>query len=149
MIFCFYKRQIELFVEQNWFQCDMAFKRLKEKRQKEIVFAIMNKQNNKSRWHMLRYSQYITNILVAFTLVRVIVNQDSVEMYHRMFTRVFSLMEERLQTSIHWQHLHGDGFTAMVMDMDTKQLPGERIINIFLTCYLHIDNRFRSLPCRP
>jgi hypothetical protein len=48
MIICFYKRQIEVFMEQNWFQCDMAFKRLKDRSQKEIVFAIMNKQNNKS-----------------------------------------------------------------------------------------------------
>jgi hypothetical protein len=50
-----------------------------------------------------------------------------------MFKRVFSIIEERLQTPVHWQHLHGDGFAAMVMDMDTKQLPGESIINIFLT----------------
>ena len=64
-------------------------------------------------------------------------NQESVEMYYRMFTRVFSLIEERLQTSVHWQYLHGDGFAAMVMDMDTKQLPGtihyERIDNLLLT----------------
>ena len=49
MIICFYRRQIEVFMQQNWFQCDMAFKRLKDRRQKEIVFAMMNKQNNKSR----------------------------------------------------------------------------------------------------
>jgi hypothetical protein len=48
MIICFYRRQIEVLMEQNWFQCDMAFKRLKDQRQKEIVFAMMNKQNNKS-----------------------------------------------------------------------------------------------------
>jgi len=132
MIICFYKRQIEVFVEQNWFQCDMAFKRLKDKKQKEVVFAIMNKQNNKSSCRGLKYSQCVTNILVAFTLLRVIVNQESVEMYYRMFTRVFSLIEERLQVVIHWQHLHGDGFAAMVMDMDTKQLPGECVTNMFL-----------------
>jgi hypothetical protein len=56
-------------------------------------------------------------------------------MYYKMFTRVFSLIAERLQTSIHWQHLHGDGFAAMVMDMDTKQLPGEYIIDILINCY--------------
>jgi len=49
-----------------------------------------------------------------------------------MFTRVFSLIAERLQTSISWQHLHGDGFAAMVMDMDTKQLPGKYIIDILI-----------------
>lgn len=84
---------------------------------------------------MLGYYQYIANILAAFTLLRVIVNQESVEMYHKMFTRVFSLIEERLETPVHWQHLHGDGFTAMVMDMDTKQLPGEYIIDTLIYNY--------------
>jgi hypothetical protein len=84
---------------------------------------------------LLTYYQYITNILVAFTLLRVIVNQESVKMYYRMFTRVFSLIAERLQTPVRWQHLHGDGFAAMVMDMDTKQLPGKYIINILITNY--------------
>lgn len=135
MIICFYKRQIEVFMQQNWFQCDMAFKRLKDKKQKEIVFAIMNKQNNKSWSCRLTYYQYIANILAAFTLLRVIVNHESVEMYYKMFTRVFSLIAERLETSIHWKHLHGNGFTAMVMDMDTKQLPGKYIIDIFTNHY--------------
>jgi len=49
MVICFYRRQVEVLMKQNWFQCDMAFKRLKDRRQKEIVFAIMNKQNNKSK----------------------------------------------------------------------------------------------------
>jgi hypothetical protein len=108
----------------------------------------MNNQNNKSWYHRVKHLQCITNTLIAFTLLRVLVNKESVDMYHRMFTRVFSLMEERLQTSIHWQHLHGDGFAAMVMDMDTKQLPGESIANILLIHYSYIDNRFRPLPCR-
>jgi len=123
-----------VFLKQNWFQCDMSFKRLKDARQKELVFAIMNKQNNKSWWHVVRYSQCITNILVAFTLLRVIVNQESVDMYYKMFTRVFCIIEKRLNTPIHWQHLHGDGFAALVTDMDTKQLPGKSIGNVFLIC---------------
>ena len=46
-------------------------------------------------------------------------------MYYQMFKRVFALIEERFSHRVRWQHLHGEGFTALVMDMDTKQLPGK------------------------
>jgi hypothetical protein len=45
-------------------------------------------------------------------------------MYYRLFTRVFELIEQRFGFVVRWQHIHGEGFSAMVMDMDTKQLPG-------------------------
>jgi hypothetical protein len=37
-------------MQQEWLQCDMAFKRLKNKNEKEIVFAMMNKTNRKSKY---------------------------------------------------------------------------------------------------
>ena len=49
MIICFYQRQVQLLLEQKWLQCDMAFKRLKNENEKEIVFAMMNRQNQKSK----------------------------------------------------------------------------------------------------
>ena len=53
-------------------------------------------------------------------------------MYYQMFKRVFTLIERKLHTSIRWEHIHKEGFAAMVMDMDTKQLPGiSSIDNIF------------------
>ena len=51
-------------------------------------------------------------------------NQESTEMYYQMFQRVFALIENKFGFQVRWQHLHGEGFTALVMDMDTKQLPG-------------------------
>lgn len=45
-------------------------------------------------------------------------------MYYQLFTRVFRLIEERFGFTVRWQHIHGEGFGALVMDMDTKQLPG-------------------------
>lgn len=56
MIICFLREQIEVFIQQRWFQVDMAFKRLKDPNQKEIVFAIKHPENNKSK------SKYIYNI---------------------------------------------------------------------------------------
>jgi hypothetical protein len=47
-------------------------------------------------------------------------------MYYEMFKRVFTLIETKFGYPVRWQHLHGEGFTALVMDMDTKQLPGKR-----------------------
>jgi len=35
-------------MQQESFQCDMAFKRLKNSDEKEIVFAMLNKSNEKS-----------------------------------------------------------------------------------------------------
>lgn len=48
MIICFLKQQIDVFIQQEWFQCDMAYKRLKNRDEREIVFAMMNKVNRKS-----------------------------------------------------------------------------------------------------
>jgi hypothetical protein len=44
-------------------------------------------------------------------------------MYYRMFKRIFELISN-LGFDVRWQHLDGTGFSALVMDMDTKQLPG-------------------------
>lgn len=52
-------------------------------------------------------------------------NGESVEMYHAVFLRVFQLIEEKTGVQVHWRHIHGDGYAAAVMDMDTKQVPGK------------------------
>lgn len=52
-------------------------------------------------------------------------NQDSTEMYYQMFKRVFALIKRKYNYSVRWKHLHGEGFAALVMDMDTKQLSGK------------------------
>lgn len=49
MVICFYKQQLQVFMQQEWFQCDMAFKILKNENGNEIVFAMMNKTNRKSK----------------------------------------------------------------------------------------------------
>lgn len=49
MIICFFKRQIEILIQQRWFQCDMAFKRLEDKDNREVVFTICNEESKKSK----------------------------------------------------------------------------------------------------
>jgi hypothetical protein len=51
-------------------------------------------------------------------------------MYYQLFTRVFELIERQYGFTIRWQHIHGVGFAAMVMDMDTKQLAGSLSPNL-------------------
>jgi hypothetical protein len=69
--------------------------------------------------------------LLAFTLARAIVNCESVEMYYEVFTQVFKLVGKVCETPIRWQHIHGEGFVSVTMDMDTKQMPGKPLG----TCY--------------
>lgn len=55
-----------------------------------------------------------------------------------MFTRVFELIQS-YGLKVQWEHLDGRGFRALIMDMDTKQLPGIYYIpNIFLISFSYI-----------
>jgi hypothetical protein len=55
---------------------------------------------------------------------RAYVNQDNPYTYFYMFKTVFRIMGTLCQTEVKWQHIHGSGFGALVMDMDSKQLLG-------------------------
>lgn len=58
------------------------------------------------------------------TFIRVFVNQDSTEMFTRLFKKVFAIFEELIGYKVQWFHLHNAGFKTMVMDMDAKQFSG-------------------------
>lgn len=73
------------------------------------------------------YLKTITNKLVM-TFVRVYVNQDSTAMYYELFTRVFKVLSRITGKPVYWQHLHGSGFGALVMDMDSKQMSGRNYL---------------------
>jgi hypothetical protein len=47
-------------------------------------------------------------------------------MYQDLFQRLFNVITLRLGRPIRWQHLHGDGFAAVISDMDAKQVTGKR-----------------------
>lgn len=69
------------------------------------------------------------------TFIRVYVNQDSTSIYYQLFTKVFTILEQLTQKPVQWKHLHGSGFGALVMDMDSKQMSGmyvQYIHNILL-----------------
>jgi hypothetical protein len=57
-------------------------------------------------------------------------------MHEEAFKQIFSLISIRLEKVVKWQHLHGEGFGAVVTDMDKGQLEG----NIFLIYSKYILN---------
>ena len=45
-------------------------------------------------------------------------------MYQRLFSRAFTLIYRITRQQVRFHHLHNQGFKAVVMDMDSKQLKG-------------------------
>ncbi|KAF2809704.1 uncharacterized protein BDZ99DRAFT_387971, partial [Mytilinidion resinicola] len=107
LIFCFFKQQAKLLLQLESYECEMGFKRLYNSEEKEIVFTTFSQEHGK-----------------VITLARVLVNRESVVLYERMFSMFFDTVSKLFEVPILWFHIHGRGFRAMVMDMDTKQMPG-------------------------
>jgi hypothetical protein len=63
-------------------------------------------------------------IYVVQTFARIFVNKQDAKMYEEAFKALFRLISNQLNKDIHWRHLHGDGVTAVVTDMDQAQLKG-------------------------
>lgn len=61
--------------------------------------------------------------MAVFPFLRVWVNQETSKMYFEMFIIVFRLLAQ-WGARIQWEYIHGTGLQAILMDMDTKQLPG-------------------------
>jgi hypothetical protein len=47
MIIMFHKEQAKVLLQQQWFEVDMSFKRLRNSAYRELVLAIMNEQNHR------------------------------------------------------------------------------------------------------
>jgi hypothetical protein len=58
------------------------------------------------------------------TFARAYVNQENPYTYARMFKQAFQIIGDLCQKEVKWIHIHGTGFGALVMDMDSKQLSG-------------------------
>ncbi|KAN0083275.1 hypothetical protein V8E54_002363 [Elaphomyces granulatus] len=63
----------------------------------------------------------IGSILV---LARVFVNSDTQKMYEHLFRDLFTLIEEASGASVQWQHIHGSGNEAVLVDTCNKQASG-------------------------
>ncbi|OCK85458.1 hypothetical protein K432DRAFT_33984 [Lepidopterella palustris CBS 459.81] len=106
-VICFFRQQVELLAKRESFEINIGFKRLRVQEEKEIVFAGFLPEVNK-----------------VITFARIFVNQDTTEMYKRVFQHFFQIVEDQYQIPIRWQHLHGSGFQAVVLDQDSKQYAG-------------------------
>jgi hypothetical protein len=76
------------------------------------------------------YYKYINLLAVVMTFARAYINQENPYIYTYMFREVFRIVGSLCQTEVKWQHLHGTGLRALVMDMDSKQLSGN-ILTIY------------------
>jgi hypothetical protein len=45
----FSKEQAKVLIEQHWLEVDMSFKRLKKTEYREVIFALMNERNHRSK----------------------------------------------------------------------------------------------------
>jgi hypothetical protein len=53
------------------------------------------------------------------------VNCDTQKMYENLFQDLFPLIEEASGTPVRWQHIHGSGIEAVLVDMCHKQASGK------------------------
>ena len=67
-------------------------------------------------------------MILVMTFARVYVNYESTNMYQRLFHRLFDTIEKRITKPVSWTHIHGKGFTAVVSDMDAKQIAGKSLL---------------------
>jgi hypothetical protein len=76
------------------------------------------------------YSGYdiSSNYTIVLVLARVFVNSDTQKMYEYLFQNIFPLIEETSGTAVRWQHIHGSGIEAALVDMCNKQASGKFIL---------------------
>jgi len=85
----------------------MGFKRVRGKEINEIVLA-----------------GFVPAINKIQTFARIFINGLNAKIYKEAFKALFRLISNQLNKDIHWRHIHGDGVTAIVTDMDQAQLKG-------------------------
>ncbi|KAF1808090.1 hypothetical protein P152DRAFT_256677 [Eremomyces bilateralis CBS 781.70] len=110
MIICFFQQQVKLLFQQDSFEVDMSFKRIRQKDINEIIFANLIPSHGK-----------------IITWGRILTNMDSVQGYQLAFERFFSTASKVAETPVKWKHVHEtavNSFSAVVMDMCPKQMKG-------------------------
>ena len=61
------------------------------------------------------------------TLCRAFMNRQIEEAYQILFERVFFLMQDFIDKSVQWQHIHDQEFYDIVMNMNQNQINDELI----------------------
>ena len=97
----------------------------------EVAIATMDETIGSSIYHPL--PPYIISVLIAYyiivlVLARVFVNSDTQKMYEHLFRDLFTLIEEASGASVQWQHIHGSGNEAVLVDTCNKQASGKSLL---------------------
>ncbi|KAF1936295.1 hypothetical protein EJ02DRAFT_96673 [Clathrospora elynae] len=106
IIICFYDAQVKILFDQNTFQMDVSYKRLRGA-WAEILIAVFHPRQN-----------------TLLTLGRIITNTSYSSMYQLGISSFFRLASERVGRPAQWRHLHGSGFYGVMLDMCSKQMSG-------------------------
>lgn len=62
-----------------------------------------------------------------FTLARIYMSAQRRRLYSKAFQMLFGWIARITDTPIKWKHLHQTGVIGVTVDMDGKQLSGERL----------------------
>lgn len=112
----------------------MSFKRLRSP-WSEILIAVFLSSHSKCK-RIIMFRTCSTHILIPFlvvTLGRIITDTESRDMYQVAFAGFFALCSKSTQKEVQWRHIHNTGFNGLTLDMDTKQMAGMFLPNLFLT----------------
>ena len=129
MIICFFAEAAHYLFTSKIFEIDMTFKRVKIKNMNEVLFATYLIDIDKDK-HSINSHQSVIDKFLVMIFVRVFVNREISFMYCDLFTRVFAIIEERINRSVRWKHIHDEKFLTIVMNMNSKQTVDEK----FTTC---------------
>ena len=83
-----------------------------------------------------------TNSTIAIVLARVFVNLC-------LFQNIFPLIEETSGAAVQWQHIHGSGIEAVLVDMCNKQASGKFHSHLFAnSACLTLQTELASTICK-
>ena len=64
MIICLFKAQAEIFLQQESFEVDMSFKRVRGRVYNEVIFAVYLEKHSKSKNPLLNLQKLNINLLL-------------------------------------------------------------------------------------
>ncbi|KAJ5566574.1 hypothetical protein N7535_008212 [Penicillium sp. DV-2018c] len=107
MIICMFDERAHLLAEACSYEVDISYKRVKDKDMKEVVFAALFPQTGRVR-----------------TFCRIFTTLDTREGYHRLFKRVYQLLERITGSRPPISVIDGYGLSVVIADMCAKQYFG-------------------------
>lgn len=107
IIVCMTKQQALIWTERKEWEVDMSFKRVRQRDLNEVLFA-----------------SYLAELGKTHTHCRAFMQAQSAEAYAHMFKTCFEHVERLTGRKIKWHFKDGEGWEAVIGDMDCGQYKG-------------------------